>query len=97
MPVRAADIERAGFPQVAAELRETGHFQKSTVLDERTRLPWLADVIYLPLPIGPGRMISLGDILIAAGTFLFIQEALVSRREAEGGRARLIVEEDASR
>lgn len=80
MPVRIADMERAGFPQVAAELGTTGRFQKSRPLDETTRLPWLADVIHLPLPGGPDRLISIGDIAIAAGAFLFIQEALVGRR-----------------
>jgi hypothetical protein len=79
MPVRVADMARAGFSGPAARLEAQGRFQKSTVLNETTPLPFLADVIHLPLPNGPDRMISLGDIFIAAGTFLFIQEALVSR------------------
>jgi hypothetical protein len=81
MPVRIADVERAGFPAVARQLAEEGRFQKSAVLDERTQLPWLGDAIYLPLPWGPGRMISIGDVLVAAGTFLFIQEAMLSRTD----------------
>src|SRR5919202_231210 len=56
MPVRAADLERAGFPLVVVRLEQEGQFQKSTLLTDATRLPWLADVIYLPLPHGPGRM-----------------------------------------
>jgi hypothetical protein len=76
MPVRITDVERIGFPDVAAQLRDGGRYQKSVPLDERTRLPWLADVIHLPLP-GPDRMVSIGDVLVAAGTFLFVQEALV--------------------
>jgi hypothetical protein len=82
MPVRPADVARAGFPQVAARLLQDGHFEKSAVLDERTRLPWLADVIYLPLPKGPGRMLSIGDLFVAAGVFLFVQEALIGQRRA---------------
>jgi hypothetical protein len=80
MPVRVADMERAGFGRVAADLAASGHFQKSGVLDERTHLPWLADIIHVPLPNGPDRLISIGDVLIAAGAFLFVQEALVGRR-----------------
>lgn len=80
MPVRIADMERAGFYSVAARLETQGRYQKSTVLNERTHLPFLADVIHVPLPNGPDRMISVGDIFIAAGTFLFIQHALVTRR-----------------
>ena len=80
MPVRAADLERAGFPQLVAHLQRDGHYQKSTLLTDATHLPWLADVIYLPLPYGPGRMISVGDVFVAAGTFLFVQEALAPAR-----------------
>ena len=89
MPVRIADIERAGFPSVAARLETQGRYQKSTVLDQDTPLPFLADVIHVPLPNGPDRLISVGDIFIAAGTFLFIQEALVGhgRRRRETSEA----------
>jgi hypothetical protein len=80
MPVRIADVERAGFYRVAAALQREGHFQKSTVLEAGTPLWFLGDVLPVPLPNGPDRLISLGDILVAVGTFLFIQEALVGRR-----------------
>ncbi len=90
MPVRLADIERAGFSGVAATLREEGHFQKSTVLDERTHLPWLADVIPVPLPNGPDRLISIGDVFIAAGTFFFVQEALVGEKRRNALRSVLM-------
>ena len=80
MPVRVADMQRAGFSGVAARLEAQGHFQKSTVLDQDSRLPFLADVIHVRLPNGPDRLISVGDLFIAAGTFLFIQEALLGRR-----------------
>lgn len=80
MPVRIADMERAGFYKVAEKLGREGHYQKSTVLDAETPLWFLADVLHVPLPNGPDRLISVGDIFVAAGTFLFIQEALVARR-----------------
>ena len=80
MPVRPTDMVRIGFPHVAARLEAGERYQKSVALDETTRLPWLGDVIHLPLPgPGPDRMISAGDLFVALGTFLFIQEALVSR------------------
>lgn len=82
MPVRVDDLAAIGFPDEAALLRERGTFQKSVPLDGSTRLPWLADVVPVPLPGGPGRMISLGDAVVAAGAALFIQEALVGRRRA---------------
>ena len=78
MPVGQADIERAGFPHIAERLASQGRFEKSRPRDETTRLPWLADVIHVPLP-GPDRLMSAGDLLVAAGVFLLIQEALVIR------------------
>ena len=80
MPVRVADAQRIGFAESAAILEREGTFQKSTVLDADTPLWFLGDVIHLPLPGGPDRLISAGDVLLAIGAFLFIQEALVSRR-----------------
>jgi hypothetical protein len=78
MPVRVTDMERAGFAEVAARLARGERFQKSTALHEGTALPWLADVIHLPLP-GPDRLLSLGDVFVAIGAFLFVQEALLGR------------------
>lgn len=76
MPVRITDVARAGFPDMAAHLAAEGHFQKSMPLDEHTHAPWLADILYIPLP-GPDRILSVGDVLVGAGTFLFVQEALL--------------------
>jgi hypothetical protein len=78
MPARPEDLRAIGFPQVAERLEAEGHFQKTGRLDESTRLPLLGDVIRLPLPgPGPDRLISVGDVLVAVGVFLFVQEALV--------------------
>jgi hypothetical protein len=81
MPARPADVRAIGFPQVAARLEQEGHYQKTGRLDDATRLPLLADVIRLHLPgPGPDRLISVGDVLVGAGVFLFIQEALMPLR-----------------
>ena len=81
MPARPADVRAIGFPQVAARLEQEGHYQKTGRLDVSTRLPLLADVIRLPLPgPGPDRLLSVGDVLVGAGVFLFVQEALMPLR-----------------
>jgi hypothetical protein len=81
MPARPADVRAIGFPRVASGLEREGHYQKTGRLDESTRLPLLADVIRLPLPgPGPDRLLSAGDVLVGAGVFLFIQEALMPLR-----------------
>jgi Family of unknown function (DUF5317) len=89
MPARPAEVRAIGFPQVAERLERDGHFQKTGRLDESTRLPLLGDVFRLPLP-GPDRLVSAGDVLVATGIFLFIQEALVPRRRGPIRRGRRI-------
>jgi Family of unknown function (DUF5317) len=90
MPARPADARAAGMPQVAIALERDGRYQKTGRLDEATRLPFLADVVHLPMPgPGPDRLISIGDLLVGAGAFLFVQEALgpFGRRRGRATRA----------
>lgn len=86
MPVRIADVQRAGLADVASHLASDGHYQKSAATNERTRLSALGDVILTPVP-GGWRLISIGDVCVAAGIFLFIQEALIPRRQKVIGPA----------
>ncbi|HEX2036892.1 MAG TPA: radical SAM family heme chaperone HemW [Chloroflexota bacterium] len=74
MPVRPPDrgAEAGGAVQ--------GSLHKTRLMDASTRLPFLGDWIFIPLP-GPDRIISPGDVLIAAGAFLFPQEALMPGQE----------------
>lgn len=86
MPVRPSDMARVGHPEVVSRLEAGEVYQKSAALTDRTALPWFADVIYLPLPFGPGRMLSPGDVLVSLGTFLLIQQLLVPRRPSLASR-----------
>jgi Family of unknown function (DUF5317) len=79
MPVRPTDLARIGYLESAVRLESGGVYQKSIALTDRTSLPWLADVIHLPLPFSAGRMISPGDIAIGVGTFFVIQRLLVPK------------------
>jgi Family of unknown function (DUF5317) len=84
MPASPEDLRAAGMPQVAAQLETQGSFQKTGRQDEGTVLPILGDVIRVPLP-GPDRVVSPGDVLVALGIFLFLQEALVGHRTGDAG------------
>jgi hypothetical protein len=57
MPVSLEAIEIAGAPEFAAE-------GEHTLLDDSTKLPWLTDVV--PIPIA-GTVLSVGDLFLAAG------------------------------
>lgn len=50
-----------------------------TVIDETTRLPWLGDIIFISWPFQ--QMISLGDVFISLGIFLFVQKIMLSSKE----------------
>lgn len=63
MPVRPEASGRAG---VSTQPLLDGSDPRHELADEGTRLPWLGDVIPLPLPYRP-QVVSPGDLLIAAG------------------------------
>jgi Family of unknown function (DUF5317) len=88
MPASPEDLRAAGLPQVAAQLESQGHFQKTGLRDGGTLLPFLGDVIRVPLP-GPDRMASPGDVLVALGIFLFLQEALAPSHPGGAGGSRI--------
>lgn len=69
MPVSPSAVASIGL-----NLTETG---LHILMSEGTRLFWLADIIPLPPPYPFPTVISVGDILIAAGVMLLIQNAML--------------------
>lgn len=79
MPVSPAALERAGLHQLAA-LPEGSLLQGSKDIllkAEHARLWWLGDIIPLPPPIAV--VLSVGDLLAAAGGGWFWQRAMFPR------------------
>lgn len=56
-------------------------YAKHTVLNESTRLAFLGDIIPLTTPYPRDQVVSIGDVLMNIGIFIFIQELLVNRKE----------------
>lgn len=46
-------------------------------IDKNTRLPYLADIIIIPKPYPLARIISIGDIFIMLGVFVFFPENMI--------------------
>lgn len=63
MPV---SLEASGRAGVTTQYLLTGEDPRHEVLDGATRLPLLADVVPVPLPLAP-QVVSAGDVLVAAG------------------------------
>lgn len=63
----------------AEEVEKINTSATHTVLDETTRIPWLGDVLFISWPFN--QMISLGDVFISLGIFLFVQKIMLFSRE----------------
>lgn len=77
MPVSGDGLSNLGL------LRELEMLQQNSVIThtlvtQSTRLTILGDVIPIPKPHPLPKMISIGDIFIALGIFLFIQGAMIN-------------------
>ncbi|NLN07802.1 MAG: DUF5317 domain-containing protein [Firmicutes bacterium] len=74
MPVSATAIKEAGLSSTPAGTH--------ILLSETARLPFLADIIPLRPPYFPfPQVISVGDILLVCGIFLFIQYKMLREEE----------------
>jgi len=76
MPVSPDNLERAGLLHQAELLRARGRFSNSTLLADQTRLPFLADIFFIPPPLPLHNVFSLGDVFIAIGGFLLAMRAM---------------------
>jgi hypothetical protein len=84
MPVSDRAATRAGLI-----LHVMDDDAKHELLTDSTRLPWLADVIPVPVPGGLGsNVLSLGDVVLAAGIGVLVTNAML-RRQRPTGSARV--------
>ncbi|WP_440115658.1 DUF5317 domain-containing protein [Paenibacillus sp. QZ-Y1] len=60
-------------------LREGGAVSKHFMMDASTRLSFLGDIIPLSAPYPRTQVISIGDVVMNVGIFLFIQYMMVNR------------------
>jgi hypothetical protein len=82
MPVSERSASRAGLV-----VHFTDDDAKHELMTERTRLRWLADVIPVPLPGAGSNVLSLGDVVLAAGIGVLVANAMLLReRPAGSGR-----------
>lgn len=80
MPVSLSAAERAGLD--AGDLALAADPQHEP-LDAGTQLPALGDVLPLPLPLLP-QVVSIGDVLVAAGAGLLMYAGLVGSAARRG-------------
>jgi len=79
MPVSPVALEKAGMIQMLSILQSKSYVIH-TVLDSRTKLKILADIIPLPPPYPRPRVVSVGDIIMGAGIFFLIQNYMTEKK-----------------
>ncbi|HZK33101.1 MAG TPA: DUF5317 domain-containing protein [Tissierellaceae bacterium] len=78
MPVSFKNVE--GYEHYVEELPDSPYDIKHTIVSEDTKFVYLADVITLPRNYPLGGIISIGDIFISLGIFVFFQESMVLKK-----------------
>lgn len=87
MPVRPEALARIGYGEVAYQMQPGSIVlgSKDVVLPTQQAPLWmLGDVLVIPEPFPQPTAMSIGDVLLAVGVFLFITQA--ARRQTKGQR-----------
>lgn len=80
MPSDPGQLARAGLLESVSE-NETGSWSQFTVGSAETRLPFLGDVLFVPLPFREPALASIGDVIIALGVVAFINRLRLPLRK----------------
>lgn len=82
MPISPETLTKACLEHLAPSLQVGAHVTnaKDILLPrEATRLWWLSDVLVAPFPAPLKAVLSVGDLFLAAGAMLFIQQGMLRR------------------
>ncbi|MDO7906796.1 DUF5317 domain-containing protein [Paenibacillus sp. JX-17] len=80
MPVSLSASEVLG-PYYTELLKEGAVVSKHFMMDSSTRLSFLGDIIPISSPYPRTQVISIGDVVMNLGIFLFIQSLMVGKKE----------------
>jgi hypothetical protein len=76
MPVSLTALDAVQMPAARLAYLVAGRSLTHAVMRPGTALGFLADVLYLPPPLRRSPVFSVGDIVLAGGLFLLIQDAM---------------------
>ena len=78
MPVSLLALKRARMEYVLPLLQSKSYIIH-TLMDSKTRLKFLADVIPLPPPYPRPKVLSVGDVIMGIGVFFLIQNYMTDK------------------
>lgn len=80
MPVSADAMMKVGLVDDLQAVQD-GKIITHTILDGTTKLGFLGDIFILGKPDPRPKVISIGDVFLAIGVFIYIQEIMVKKRK----------------
>ncbi len=80
MPVASDAMLKAGLSDNLAAI-QAGRIVTHTVINEATRLSFLGDILRISRPYPMPKVYSIGDIIMAIGVFLYIQEIMIVKNK----------------
>ncbi|ADD01817.1 conserved hypothetical protein [Thermoanaerobacter mathranii subsp. mathranii str. A3] len=84
MPVSIDALKAAGLNNLILQL-QANRIATHQVLKSSTRLKFLADVLVLPKPYPLPKAFSIGDFIMATGTFLLVTNAMLKKVKSHDG------------
>ena len=78
MPVSLEALKKAGMAYLLPLLQSKTYIIH-TLMNPKTRLKFLADIIPLPPPYPRPRVLSVGDIIMGIGVFFLIQNYMTEK------------------
>jgi len=78
MPVSGEAMVGIGLVDNMTAIRD-GHVITHTLMGSETALRYLGDIFVLPKPYPRPKIFSIGDVLMAVGVFLYIQEIMIKK------------------
>ena len=85
MPIQAALLTKIRSSEYVRQLAAGQVSSNSTLANSHTQLRWLTDVIYIPPPWPSPTVLSVGDLLIAAGVAWLIAAGMRARQPRSVG------------
>lgn len=87
MPADPSQLAAAGILDVIKASQATGVWSPYGLIDPATPLAWLGDRIFVPLPFHEPVIVSIGDLFVLIGLFLFFNATPSRRRYRFTSRA----------
>lgn len=82
MPVLGESMVKIGLLDDMISIRE-GHLITHTLINSNTVFKYLGDVMVLPKPYPKPKIFSIGDVFMAVGVFMYIQEIMIKKFKNE--------------